>query len=67
MKTATIDIDELSKLVKKSVEEAFDRKMMELRLQLLPYVSEEEQKEIEELYGEPGDDEVAEVLALERK
>jgi len=67
MKTATVDIDELSKLVKESVEEAFDRKMMELRLQLLPYVSEEEQKEIEELYGEPGDDEVAEVLTLERK
>ena len=67
MKTATIDIDELRKLVKESVEETFDRKMMELRLQLIPYVSEEEQKEIEELYGEPGDDEVAEVLTLERK
>lgn len=58
---------EMRKMVSEMVEEQFRLRMMELRLSLLPTVSDKEQKEIEELYGEPGEDDVAEVLVLEHK
>ena len=60
MPIAQINTNDLKKLVYKAVEDAFDRRMIELRLSLLPYVSEEEQREIEALYGkEPGPEDVA--------
>jgi len=51
--------EEMRKMVSEMVEEQFRLRMMELRLSLLPTVSDKEQKEIEELYGEPGEDDVA--------
>lgn len=68
MKTVSIDIEELRKLIQESVREVFDSKMKELLLNLLPYVSDEEQKEIEKMFGEPDDDDdVANVVILEHK
>lgn len=43
----------LKTLVKESVEEVFDSKLMRLSSVLLPYVSKGEQKEIERLYKKP--------------
>ncbi len=50
----------IEKAVHKSVKEEFDLRFAELMLRLVPYVSDEEQKEIEKLFGkEPGKDDVA--------
>ena len=67
-----IDEKKLSELienaVRKAMEKEFDAKFRELMLLLLPKISDEEQREIEELYGEdPGEDDVAKVLILERE
>jgi hypothetical protein len=72
--TITIDIDELRRLIaeetRKAFREAFDEeyrfRMMELMLAQVPEISEEEQREIEKLYGKPSR-EVARVLTLEHK
>ena len=74
MSTITIDIDELRtlvseetrKVVREALDEEFRYRMMELMLAQVPEISEEEQKEIEKLYGKPSR-EVARVLTLERK
>ena len=67
-----IDEKKLSELienaVRKAMEKEFDEKFRELMLLLLPKISDEEQREIEELYGDdPGEDDVAKVLILERE
>lgn len=67
-----IDEKKLSELienaVRKAMEKEFDAKFRELMLLLLPKISDEEQREIEELYGDdPGEDDVAKVLILERE
>ncbi|RKZ30750.1 hypothetical protein DRQ36_04445 [bacterium] len=47
--------EEMQNTVRELVEEQFRLRMMELRLSLVPYVSDKEQKEIEEMFGkEPG-------------
>ena len=61
-----IDEIKLNELVEKAVDERLEKKFRELIIRLIPFVSEEEQKEIEELYGEPTT-EVVRVLTLERK
>ena len=74
MSTIKIDTDELRTLIseetRKAVRETFDEefrfRMMKLMLAQVPEISEEEQKEIERLYGEPSR-EVARVLTLEHK
>ena len=74
MPTATIDIKTLRKVVREEVEDAVHKalddeirvKLAQLILRSLPYVSDEEQKEIEELFGKPTFD-VAETLVLEHK
>ncbi len=70
--TVMIDEKKLSELienaVRKAMEKEFDAKFRELMLLLLPKISDEEQREIEELYGDdPGEDDVAKVLILERE
>ena len=74
MSTVTLDVEKLREIIRETVREAvneaidreFNGRFMELMLRSLPYVSDEEQREIEELYGEPSK-EVAKVLTLERK
>jgi translation elongation factor EF-Ts len=60
-----IDEIKLNELVEKVVDERLEKKFRELIVHLIPFVSEEEQKEIERLYGEPTT-EVVRVLTLER-
>jgi len=64
-----VEEKELAELIEDAVSRALDerleKKFRELIIRLIPFVSEEEQKEIEELYGEPTT-EVVRVLTLER-
>ncbi len=58
----------IEKAVHKAVEEEFDHKFMELMLRLIPSATDEEQREIEEMFGEdPGEDDVARVIIMERE
>ncbi len=54
---ATIDIEEMKNIIKQtikeSVKEVMEVEMMKLRAELLNYISDEEQKDIEKIYGEP--------------
>jgi len=49
----TVDIEELKKVIQQSVKESLEIEMMKLRSELLGYISDEEQKEIEETYHKP--------------
>jgi len=53
METIVIEKDELAKLIKKAVKESMEIEFMKLRASLVPYISNEEQKDIETLYGKP--------------
>lgn len=54
----------LRQIVKEAVRDALEEEILKLRLLLAPYVSDEEQEEIEKSYGEPSK-EVARTLILE--
>lgn len=58
--------EEMRDTVREALDEEFRFRMMELMLAQVPEISEEEQKEIERLYGESSR-EVARVLTLEHK
>jgi hypothetical protein len=60
------DENKLKDIIKGAVRDVFEEEMMKLRLLLTPYVSDEEQREIEESYGEPSK-EVASTLVLEEE
>ncbi len=60
------DEDKLKDIIKDAVKDVFEEEMMKLRLLLIPYVSDEEQREIEESYGEPSK-EVTSTLVLEEE
>ena len=53
MVTITIPKKELKAVVKESLQEVFVQELMKFRALLLPFVSQKEQKEIENLYGKP--------------
>jgi hypothetical protein len=53
MTTITIPKKELKAAVKESFREVFIQELMKFRALLLPFVSQKEQKEIENLYGKP--------------
>jgi len=49
----TITSNKLKNLIKESLKEVLEVELMKLRADLMPYVSEREQKEIEKLYRKP--------------
>jgi hypothetical protein len=49
----TITSNKLKNLIKESLKEVLEVELMKLRADLMPYVSEREQKEIEKLYKKP--------------
>jgi hypothetical protein len=58
----------IKQAVHEAVEEEFNSKFMELMLRLIPTATEDEQREVEEMFGkEPGEHDVARVIILERK
>lgn len=48
-----IDESELRNMLKEIVKEVIEEEMIKIRLMLVSYVSDEEQKEIKEVYKEP--------------
>ena len=58
------DEAKLKKIVKEAVKDALEEEIMKMRLLFSPYVSNEEQKEIERSYGKPSK-ETARTLILE--
>ena len=44
--------ESIRKIIREEINKALSDFLIKLRLELIPFVSEEEQKEIEELYGE---------------
>jgi hypothetical protein len=53
MQKINIDENELYNLIKRAVRDVLQEEMFRHRLSSLPFVSEEEMKEIEENYGKP--------------
>ncbi len=46
----------LKEIIKDAVREVIEEEFMKLRLSIISYISESEQKEIEEKYGKPSDE-----------
>lgn len=63
MQTLKIQEEQLRVIIREEISEVIKKEFMKLRLMLIPEISPEEQKEIENLYGEPTFDE-AEVVEL---
>lgn len=63
MKIEIDDEKKLKDIIKEAVKDALEEEMMKLRLLVLPYVSDEEQKEIEESYDKPSG-EISKTLIL---
>ncbi|MEW6614634.1 MAG: hypothetical protein AB1401_04125 [Thermodesulfobacteriota bacterium] len=58
------DETKLKEIVKEAVKDALEDEIMKMRLLFAPYVSDEEQKEIEKSYDKPSK-EIARTLVLE--
>lgn len=53
---AVLQIDGLEKEIKKIIKEAIEEGLMKIRADLLPYISDEEQNDMEKLYKTPNTD-----------
>ena len=50
-----IDEEKFYQLIKKAVSEAMEENLIKLKLSIIPYVDDEEMKEIEEIFGDHND------------
>jgi len=66
MKLDAIDETKLKDIVKDAVRDVLEEEIIKLRLLFAPYISDEEQTEIEENYKEPSK-EMARTLTLEEQ
>ena len=65
METITIPKKELKTMIKESVREILEQEPARFRALLMPFVSKEEQKDIEDRYGsDPSQKEVAESVKI---
>ena len=48
-----IDEEKFYQIIKKAVSEAMEENLIKLKLSLIPYVDDDEMKEIEEIFGDP--------------
>jgi len=64
MKLEAIDEAKLKAIVKDAIRDVLDEEIIRLRLLFAPYISDEEQREIEENYKEPSK-EITRTLTLE--
>jgi len=53
MATITVSESKLKKLFRETLKEVLTLEFMKLRADLLPFVSDKEQKEIKKMYGKP--------------
>lgn len=58
------DEEKLKTLIKEAIRDVLEEELMKIRLLLSTYISDEEQEEIEKLYGKPCK-ETARILTLE--
>ena len=58
------DENKLKDMIKEALRDVLEEEVKKIRLLLTPYISNEEQKEIEERYGEPSND-VAKTLNID--
>ena len=64
MQTIKIQEEQLRTIIREEMSDIIKKEFMKLRLMLIPEISAQEQKEIEELYGHPTYEE-AEAIELE--
>jgi hypothetical protein len=64
MQTIKIQEEQLRTIIREEMSDIIKKEFMKLRLMLIPEISPQEQKEIEELYGHPTYEE-AEIIELE--
>ncbi len=64
MQTIKIQEEQLRTIIREEMSDIIKKEFMKLRLMLIPEISAQEQKEIEELYGQPTYEE-AETIELE--
>jgi hypothetical protein len=64
MQTLEVSEEKLRVIIREEISDIIKKEFMKLRLMLIPEISTEEQKEIEELYGEPSFEE-AETIELD--
>lgn len=50
---AVLQLEGFEKEIKKIIKESIKQEMMELKVELLPYISNKEQQDIEQLYKKP--------------
>jgi len=65
--TNAISEEKIRNIVKNEIESALGEFLIRMKLELLPYVSREEQKEIENLYGKDLVKNAEEDIAVSRK
>ena len=65
--TNSISEEKIRNIVKSEIENALEEFLIRMKLEMLPYVSTEEQKEIENLYGENLDKNDEDNIAVSRK
>lgn len=63
----SISKEELKDIIREELEDFESRLLLKLRFEFLPYASEEEQKDIEDLYGEEMLEEDEEDIAFSRE
>lgn len=64
MQTLNATEEQLRLIIREEVSTILKKEFMKLRLMMIPVISQEEQKEIENLYGKPSFD-VAETVELD--
>ena len=65
--TNAISEEKIRNIVKNEIENALAEFLMRMKLEFLPYISREEQKEIEKLYGKDLVENDEEDIAISRK
>jgi len=65
--TNAISEEKIRNIVKNEIENALGEFLMRMKLEILPYISREEQKEIEKLYGKDLVENDEEDIAISRK
>ena len=65
--TNSISEEKIRNIVKNEIENALEEFLIRMKLEVLPYVSREEQKEIENLYGKNLAKNDEEEIAVSRK
>lgn len=64
MQSLNVTEEQLRAIIREEIGDAIKKEFMKIRLMMIPEISPEEQKEIEELYGTPTFDE-AETVELD--